>query len=157
NRSARLQGGTRSLVGRWRPGERDPLLPVHARFGVMAPGSNVVVCRRLDERRGDFMRRRDFIALAGSVAAFPRLALAQQAVKLPHVAFLDTPRGKDQTDGFFQGLADRGYVDGKNIAVDMFIAPTTNDLPVFAAKAIASGSAVILAANPSAALDAEQL
>ena len=102
------------------------------------------------------MRRRDFIALAGAAAAFPRAAFAQQAAKLPRVAFLDVPRSKAQTDGFFQGLADRGYIDGKNVVIEMFIAPTTADLPAVAAKAVASAPAVIFADGNQAADAAAQ-
>ncbi len=98
------------------------------------------------------MRRREFIALATAAAAFPRSVLAQQAGKVPRVALFDIPKAKYYTDGFFQGLADRGYVDGKNIVIEWFTAPTNGELPAFAAKAIASAPAVILAGGNSAAL-----
>lgn len=102
------------------------------------------------------MRRRDFIALAGGAAAFSRFAFAQQP-KLPRVALFDIPKPKYTTDGFFQGLADRGYVDGQNIVVEWFTAPTNAELPAFAAKAVASAPVVIVAGGNSAALAAAQV
>jgi putative ABC transport system substrate-binding protein len=106
------------------------------------------------------MRRRDFIALVGASAAgaaLPRAVFAQQAAKVPRVAHLDTPRAKWNSDGLFQGLADRGYIDGKNIVVEWFTAPTAAELPGFAAKAVASAPTVIVAGTAPAALAAAQL
>ena len=83
------------------------------------------------------MRRREFIALAGAAgaaAAFPRVGLAQQA-NVPRIAYLSIPQPVPYDDGFQQGLADHGYLDGKNIIVEHFTAPTLADLPAFAALA----------------------
>jgi putative ABC transport system substrate-binding protein len=92
------------------------------------------------------MRRRDFIALVGaSAAAWPLAVQAQQAAtNIPHIAFFNTPPTKSQLDPFLQGLADYGYVDGKNIVIDYFLAPTRADFPEYAAKAAASKPAVIV-------------
>ena len=98
------------------------------------------------------MRRRDFLTLTGAAAAFPRTAFAQQTAKLPRVALFDVPKPKYYTDGFFQGLTDRGYMEGKNVVVEWFTAPTNADLSAFAAKAIASAPTVIFAGGNSAAL-----
>src|SRR5438270_10417151 len=91
-----------------------------------------------------FMRRRDFIALAGAAAAFPRVALGQQAAKVPQIAFLSIPMPAENMPAIQQGLRDFGYVDGKNITVDVFTAPTNSDLPTFAARAVASKPDIIL-------------
>ena len=91
------------------------------------------------------MRRRGFLALAGAATAFPRVAVAQQAAKVPHVAFVMNPgRPKAVMDGLFQGLADYGFVDGKNIVFDWFWAPKLTDFPEYMAKAVASDPAVIV-------------
>ena len=90
------------------------------------------------------MNRRDFVALAGAAAAFPRVAFAQQAAKVPRVAVLSIPELPQVIEAFNQGLADFGYTDGKNIAIELFTAPTTVDLPAFAARAVASKPDVIL-------------
>src|ERR1700747_2477683 len=68
------------------------------------------------------LKRRDFITLLGSAAAWPIAARAQQAA-LPVVAFVDggSPgRRFDNTrDVAFQtGLNEIGYVDGKNVTVE---------------------------------------
>ena len=103
------------------------------------------------------MRRREFLALAGIAATFPRIAFGQQAARVPHIAFLDIPPTDTQMEAFRQGLADFGYVDGRNIAVDLFIAPTTSDIPAMAAKAVASKPDVIVALGAPAPVAAEAL
>jgi len=61
------------------------------------------------------MRRRDFIALSGSVAvAWPLVARAQQA-GMPVIGFLGTASAKPFAHliaGFRQGLKETGYVEG---------------------------------------------
>jgi putative ABC transport system substrate-binding protein len=55
------------------------------------------------------------LALGAVLAPSP----AQQAAKIPHVGFL-APQGRSLPlfDGFRQGLADLGYVEGKNIVIE---------------------------------------
>jgi ABC-type uncharacterized transport system substrate-binding protein len=67
------------------------------------------------------MRRRDFIAAAGSTAvAWPLVAGAQHAA-MPVVGFLD-PRSPDaladRLRGFRQGLKDAGFVEGQNASIE---------------------------------------
>ena len=68
------------------------------------------------------MRRRLLIALATTLAGWPVLARAQQAAKVPHIGYLNI----DSIDvagvfleAFRDGLRELGYVDGKNIAIDV--------------------------------------
>src|SRR5207253_170579 len=89
--------------------------------------------------------------------AFPRLALAQEAAKVPLLAYLDTPRAQFYLDALFQGLADRGYTEGHNIRVARFIAPTLADLPAYAVTAVAANPDVIFAGGTTAALAIAQL
>ena len=66
------------------------------------------------------MRRRDFIAALGGAAALPLAARAQQAT-LPKVGFMSGRSLGDsvkEVGAFHAGLAEAGYVDGKNIAVE---------------------------------------
>ncbi len=90
------------------------------------------------------MRRRDLLALAGAAAAFPSVAFAQQAAKIWRVAILTTPFAQVIYDWINEGLTQYGYVDGKSVIVERFIAPTINDLSAFAAMAVASKPDVIL-------------
>ena len=65
------------------------------------------------------MRRRDFITLAGVVAAWPLSANAQQTRKLPLIGILN-PGSNDVPGavGFYEGLRDLGYIEGANIAIE---------------------------------------
>ena len=67
------------------------------------------------------MRRREFIALIGSAAAWPLTARAQQAARLPTVGFLGSQTQSDQklwTAAFVQRLRDLGWVEGKTVAIE---------------------------------------
>jgi putative ABC transport system substrate-binding protein len=68
------------------------------------------------------VKRREFITLlGGEVIAWPLAARAQQPA-VPVVGFLDSRLPDAITDrlrGFRQGLKDTGYVEGRNVAIDM--------------------------------------
>ena len=66
------------------------------------------------------MKRREFIAALGSAAAWPVVAYAQQRA-MPVIGFLsgasrDDTRSPD--DGFRQGLAEAGYIEGRNLTIE---------------------------------------
>jgi putative tryptophan/tyrosine transport system substrate-binding protein len=66
------------------------------------------------------MRRREFIAGLGGAAAWPLVARAQQPA-VPVIGYLSTGSREDEAPGFeaFQrGLAEMGYVEGRNLAVE---------------------------------------
>ena len=63
------------------------------------------------------MRRREFITLVGSAATWP---LAARAEQMPVIGFLSPlPNITPQTFAAFRrGLAEEGYVEGKNLAIE---------------------------------------
>ena len=65
------------------------------------------------------MRRREFITLIGSVAAWPLAARAQE-VPMQVIGFLDARSAdviRERLRGFRQGLKETGYVEGENVAI----------------------------------------
>jgi putative tryptophan/tyrosine transport system substrate-binding protein len=66
------------------------------------------------------VKRRTFIAGLGSAAAWPRVARAQQPA-LPAIGFLHSqslPGFVESVAAFHRGLAETGYIEGKNVAID---------------------------------------
>jgi putative tryptophan/tyrosine transport system substrate-binding protein len=94
------------------------------------------------------MKRREFITLLGSAAAWPLAAGAQQAA-MPFVGFLHP--GSRETNrynvaGFRQGLADAGFVEGRNVAIEFRWANNQlSQLPALAADLVGLRPAVIVA------------
>ena len=77
------------------------------------------------------MKRREFIAGLGGVAALPFAARAQQA--MPVVGFLSGASPGRQKDSFVQGLSDAGFVYGRNVTIEFHWAGGRYEqLPVFA-------------------------
>jgi putative tryptophan/tyrosine transport system substrate-binding protein len=109
---------------------RAHLRPPTARSGVLGPPASVRCCwfpcnlgrDKLSalQLQGKRMRRRDFIAGLGGLAAWPVAARAQQAL-LPMVAFINARSADVSTDrvrAFLKGLGETGYVDGQNVTVE---------------------------------------
>jgi len=88
------------------------------------------------------MRRRDFVALVGAAAAWPLTARAQQPARIPVVGYLSIDSAAQHAFGgadvFQAGLADLGYVEGKNIHIEFRFAERNEDrLPAIAAELVA--------------------
>jgi ABC-type uncharacterized transport system substrate-binding protein len=95
------------------------------------------------------MRRRDFIAgIAGSAAAWPLAAHAQQSATVSRIGFLMFDPGSsyaDRGEALRAGLRQLGYVEGKNIIIEFRLAKTVNQLPELAAELVRMNVDVIFA------------
>jgi len=106
-------------------------------------------------------RRREFIAGAGSAAAWTVVARAQQG-SVPVVGYLDAGSlgaviRKQGVVAVHRGLSDSGYVEGRNLAVEYRWAEDHTDrLPGLAADLVRRQVAVILHGAPHRRLRRKQ-
>jgi putative ABC transport system substrate-binding protein len=102
------------------------------------------------------MRRREFIkVIAGSAAAWPLAARAQQGERMRRIGVLsslvaDDAAGKARIAAFLQEFQQLGWTDGRNVRVDIrWSASHADDIRKYAAELVASSPDVIFAAGGS--------
>jgi ABC-type uncharacterized transport system substrate-binding protein len=113
------------------------------------------------------MRRREFITLLGGAAAWPLSAHAQQgagppsqSATVPLVGFLNSASPdtyRFNADSFREGLAQAGFVEGRNVRIEERWAKSDYQaLPRLAAELIAKGVVAIAATGDVASAKAAQ-
>jgi len=104
------------------------------------------------------MRRRDVFALLGSVVTWPLAAGAQQQA-MPVLGFLNAESARNYAGplaAFLKGLAEGGYVDGRNVAIEYRWADGRSDrLPELAMELVRKPVAVIAATSTPGAMAAK--
>src|SRR6266516_6751983 len=98
------------------------------------------------------MKRREFLACLGSAAIWPLAARAQQSGKLPTVGFLvaGTPSSHGPwVAAFVQGLRERGWTEGRTVAIEIRWAEGRNErYTEIAAEFVRRKVDVILTSGP---------
>ena len=105
-------------------------------------------------RRGDRMKRREFISLLGSAAAWPLTARAQERERVSRVARVGIlnhgAAGYLRVNEFRNALSELGYVEGRNLILTHRWADGRRDrLPGLAAELVDSKVDVIIALGPA--------
>ncbi len=97
------------------------------------------------------MDRRAFLGtMTGSLLAMPLAAEAQPTEKVSRIGFLQRQRNENVT-AFIQGLQEAGYIEGRNLTLEIRIYGGKEDvLPHFAGELVALRCDVIVAASPYA-------
>ena len=100
------------------------------------------------------MKRRAFIGLLGGAAAWPFPARAQRDDRVRRVGVLisnaaDDPETKARIEAFTQGLAQSGWIEGRNLRIDTRLSAGAAEIRKDAAELVASAPDVILTAGAS--------
>jgi putative tryptophan/tyrosine transport system substrate-binding protein len=106
---------------------------------------------------GEAMRRREFIPLLVTAAAWPLAARAQQsAAQIGFLSFLPRDKIEDRLKAFGEGLGEAGYADGKNVTIEFRSADGDySRFPAMAADLVKNKVDVIVANTNAAALAAK--
>jgi putative ABC transport system substrate-binding protein len=107
------------------------------------------------------LKRRDFITLLGGAAAWPLAARAREPASVPKIGVLwpgASPPASPRLESFRRGLREQGYVEGRNVAIELRYAERggPQQLPELAAELVSINVDVILASGDFAPKVAQQ-
>jgi putative ABC transport system substrate-binding protein len=102
------------------------------------------------------LKRRDFMTLFGSAAAYWPLAAGAQRPAMPIIGFLDSSSADEYAPflaAFRSGLTEAGFIEGRNVAIEYRWADARYDrLPALAAELVRIPVAVLVATGITAAV-----
>jgi putative ABC transport system substrate-binding protein len=105
------------------------------------------------------MNRRETVVVLVALDAVSLAARAQRATGLPRIGYLTSnlARSPSMTEGFRQGLRALGYIEGRNVVIEVRDADgKLEKLPVLAAELVALKVDVIVVGGTSGALAAKR-
>ena len=103
----------------------------------------------------DQLKRRDFITLLSSAAAWPVVARAQQASKVRRIGFLRVGEPPAAfIDGFRRGLREVGLVEGRDFVIEFALPQSTAQVPGAAVELVRRGVDILLASGTPSVLPA---
>src|SRR5437879_13900013 len=99
------------------------------------------------------MRRREFVSLLGSAAAWPLAARAQRAGRVWRIGFITHVANDAAYASMFERLRELGYVEGQNITVERRYAEGRAErFQEFAAEMVRLKADVVIVSTTPAAL-----
>src|SRR6516162_3417891 len=110
----------------------------------------------VDRMQFDQLKRREFITLVGAAAAWPIVARAQQPA-MPVIGFLTNSAGLQANNfaAFRKGLSEMGFVEGRNVSLDIRATEQYDQFPAFARELVNRRVAAIFAFSLTAATAAK--
>ena len=101
------------------------------------------------------MKRREFITVLVSAAAWSLTADAQPLKQLHHIGFLRVgPPPASFIDGFRQGLREQGYIEGQHYVIEYSLAQSAAQIPEAAAELVRRKVDIVVASGTPSVLPA---